>query len=175
MFFGANIASGTGEIWKSDGTTAGTALVIKASASDVDSPANTLTFSLDPGAPTGAEINPTNGVFTWTPIEADAGRTNIVSVRVTDDGVPNLSQAVSFAIVVVSRPVIQSINITAENVTIIWSAVPGQIYRVQFKSDLTQAGWNDLTGDVAPDGNTAQKTDAISADQQRFYRVLLLP
>src|SRR5262249_21264513 len=40
-----------------------------ATASDPDRPANTLTFSLI-GAPPGAAIDPTTGVFTWTPDEA---------------------------------------------------------------------------------------------------------
>jgi hypothetical protein len=45
---------------------AGMALVISNSATDADA-AQTLTFSLDPGAPAGASINSTNGVFAWTP------------------------------------------------------------------------------------------------------------
>src|SRR6185436_19179903 len=41
----------------------------------------TLAFSLDPGAPAGASINSSNGVFTWLPF---APGTNNVTVRVTD-------------------------------------------------------------------------------------------
>ena len=40
-----------------------------ATATDADPTAQTLTFSLDPGAPAGASLT-TNGVFTWTPTEA---------------------------------------------------------------------------------------------------------
>ena len=36
-------------------------------ARDSDLPANRLSFSLGSGAPAGASINPTNGVFTWRP------------------------------------------------------------------------------------------------------------
>jgi len=39
-------------------------------ASDTDTPAQTLTYSLDSGALTGAAIDPSTGVFTWTPTEA---------------------------------------------------------------------------------------------------------
>src|SRR5439155_549052 len=69
-------------------------------ATDADLPANTLTFSLDPGAPVGASINATNGVFTWTPTEAQGPSTNRITVRVTDDGSPPSSDARSFQDVV---------------------------------------------------------------------------
>src|SRR5207249_3403657 len=48
----------------------GTLLTFTASASDPDIPSQALTFSLDAGAPAGATINAANGVFTWTPTEA---------------------------------------------------------------------------------------------------------
>jgi hypothetical protein len=47
----------------------GALLTFTATASD-DDVGDTLTFSLDPGAPVGAAINPLSGVFTWTPTEA---------------------------------------------------------------------------------------------------------
>ena len=68
----------------------GMELNFTASASDADDPANTLTFSLDTGAPSGATINPTTGEFSWTPSESDGGGLFPVTVRVTDDGLPPL-------------------------------------------------------------------------------------
>jgi hypothetical protein len=65
-------------------------LIFTATASDSDLPANSLTFSLV-GAPTGATINPTTGVFTWTPSEADGPGQFSFTVRVTDNGDPALS------------------------------------------------------------------------------------
>jgi len=59
-----------------------------------------LTFSLEPGAPSGATINPTNGAFTWTPTEAQGPVTNMVAVRVTDDGTPNQSDTKAFTVIV---------------------------------------------------------------------------
>ena len=47
----------------------GTTITFTAAGSDVDRPANTLTYGIT-GAPAGAAINPTTGVFTWTPTEA---------------------------------------------------------------------------------------------------------
>jgi hypothetical protein len=68
----------------------GSLLTFTASASDPDVPANALTYSLDAGAPVGASIDATSGVFTWTPSEAQGPGTFNVTVRVTDDGTPNL-------------------------------------------------------------------------------------
>jgi hypothetical protein len=47
----------------------GALLSFTATATDPD-PGQTLTFSLEPGAPTGCAINPDSGVFTWIPTEA---------------------------------------------------------------------------------------------------------
>jgi hypothetical protein len=49
-----------------------TPITFTATASDIDVPANTLTFSLN-GAPAGAAIDPATGAFSWTPTEAQSG------------------------------------------------------------------------------------------------------
>ncbi|MEO5803478.1 MAG: reprolysin-like metallopeptidase, partial [Verrucomicrobiota bacterium] len=67
------------------------------SATDVEG--NQLTFSLDPGFPGGASIDPITGVFTWTPTEAQAPATNSITVRVTDNGSPNLSGTRTFTVI----------------------------------------------------------------------------
>src|SRR5262249_7051543 len=74
-------------------------LVLTNSATDTDAPAQTLTYSLDPGAPAGATIRATNGVFTWTPSRAQAHSTNTITVRVTDNGYPPLSDAKTFKVI----------------------------------------------------------------------------
>ena len=51
-------------------TKMGTALTFTAVGSDADLPAPILTYSLAVGAPTGATIHATTGVFTWTPTES---------------------------------------------------------------------------------------------------------
>ncbi len=68
------------------------------SASDPEN--GELTFSLEPGAPSGAEINPTNGVFAWTPSEAQGPSSNSITIRVTDNGSPSLSATQTFTVLV---------------------------------------------------------------------------
>ncbi|HEX7469594.1 MAG TPA: putative Ig domain-containing protein [Verrucomicrobiae bacterium] len=77
----------------------GETLTFTNSATDADIPANLLTFSLE-NMPTNATVNPTNGVFTWTPTEAQGPSSNFISVIVTDNGVPSLSATQSFTIFV---------------------------------------------------------------------------
>ena len=63
-------------------------LAFTATASDPD-PDQMLTFSLDPGAPSGASITH-GGSFTWTPTEAQGPGVYTVTIRVSDDGLPTL-------------------------------------------------------------------------------------
>jgi hypothetical protein len=153
----------------------GTQLTVTNSATDGDVPADMLTYSLDPGAPAGAFIDPEIGLFTWTPGSNQVPGTNVVTVRVTDNGVQDLSDTQSFRIVVVSPPVIESIVASSGSVTIRWSAVAGKRYRVQFKSALNDSSWSDLSGDVTSAGTTAAKTDSMLSETQRSYRVVLVP
>lgn len=64
-------------------------LTFQATASDADLPGNGLSFSLI-GAPAAASIDAKTGVITWTPGEDDGGQKFNFTVRVTDDGTPNL-------------------------------------------------------------------------------------
>jgi hypothetical protein len=77
-----------------------TTLLVTNTATDPDLPAQKFFFSLAPGAPRGAGINRTNGIFSWTPSSAYALTTNSVTVRVTDDGVPALTTSQTFTVVV---------------------------------------------------------------------------
>lgn len=64
----------------------GGTLTFNASGTDADLPAQILAYSLTGAVPAGATINPTTGVFNWTPTAAQAGHTYTFGVRVTDNG-----------------------------------------------------------------------------------------
>jgi DNA/RNA endonuclease G (NUC1) len=61
----------------------GSLLTFTAQATDVDTPQGSLVFSLS-GAPAGASIDASSGVFTWTPTAAQAGNSYSFSVAVSD-------------------------------------------------------------------------------------------
>jgi hypothetical protein len=115
-------------------------------------------------------------LITWTPTDALANTTNAVTVSVADNGSPSLSDTNSFNVIVVSRPIIQSISLASGNKTLTWSAIAGKSYRVQYKLDLNLTNWSDLAGDVTAVGTNAMKVDTtVSGTTKRFYRVQVLP
>src|SRR5208283_2618245 len=58
----------------------------------------TLTYSLAPGFPSGAAIDPATGVFTWTVPATEPPGSYPVTVNVTDDASPPLTASTSFTI-----------------------------------------------------------------------------
>jgi outer membrane protein assembly factor BamB len=143
-------------------------------ASDPDVPPDTLTYELAAG-PAGASIDSVSGLFAWTPTSSAIGSTNLITVTVTDDGSPNLSSSASFTLIVVEPPLIDSILSTEAGVELTWVAIPGRSYRVQWKLNLEDSVWNDLSGDVQAQSGVATKVDNSAAGQARFYRVQALP
>jgi len=136
-----------------------TLLTFTATASDIDIPANVLTFSLDPGTPVGTGIDPVTGVFTWTPTEAQGPGVYDVTVRVTDDGTPNLDD---FEIITITvnevdtAPVLASIGdgtivegdfgVTSLDFTITLSAPSSQVVTLQAATqDITATAGVDYT------------------------------
>jgi len=77
-----------------------TTLTVANPAADPDLPYNRLTYRLGPGVPFGASLNPTNGVFTWTPLESQSPSSNVIQVIVTDNSSPALSATNTFSVVV---------------------------------------------------------------------------
>lgn len=151
----------------------GMTVVITNSATDPDS-AQSLAYSLDPGAPPLASVDPVTGLFNWTPDSSYANTTNGITVRVTDNGVPPLSDAQSFNVTVlplVFQPVVLSNGI----LTISWGSISGVTYRVEYITNLAGTNWTALPPDVTATSDTSSTTDATQPDAQRFYRILVLP
>jgi hypothetical protein len=153
---------------------AGTTLTITNQAYDPDATNGPLGFSLDV-APAGASIGPGTGVFTWSPTASQAPSTNMVTIRVTDSGTPPLSDAKSFQVIVVAQPKAGAVSFQGGILKISWNSVSGQRYRVQFKNNLNEPGWQDLPGDVVASSALASKNDFPGPTSQRFYRVLIVP
>ena len=81
----------------------------------------------------------------------------------------------SVLVTVIPQPVITSISLSGTDVTLVWSSLAGQTYRVQYTTDLTPTvTWTDLTPDVTAGGATATKIDSVGAATQRFYRISIV-
>ncbi len=79
---------------------------------DPEVPPQVLTYSLI-GGPPGADVNPTNGIFTWTPAEDQGPSTNFMTIMVVDDGSPPLEDDKSFTVVVLESnqpPVLEPVK-----------------------------------------------------------------
>jgi hypothetical protein len=151
----------------------GVSLSITNTATDADIPAQTLTFSLA-NAPTNATLDPTNGIFNWRPLVAQADTTNPVTVVVTDNGTPNLSATQSFNVVVtpLTLPTVSPSNIGGQ----LGFSVSGQTgpdYGIQSSSNLVD--WQTLlitNPGVMPFTWTDTNTALFP---MQFYRIKLGP
>jgi len=56
-----------------------------------------------------------------------------------------------------------------------WTATAGQMYQVQYKTDLTQTNWINLNTALTAAGSTVTATDNTTTNSQRFYRIILVP
>jgi hypothetical protein len=67
-------------------------------SSDIDLPANQLTYTLEAG-PTGVTLNSGTGALAWTPIQSQVG-VHTIRLRVTDNGTPPLDAETTFQVTV---------------------------------------------------------------------------
>lgn len=73
---------------------------------------------------------------------------------------------------ILPRPVILAYD--RATATVMWRAIPGKRYRVQFKNNLALANWISVPGDVTAAGHLATKVDIVAPTSLRFYRVFLV-
>ena len=149
---------------------AGAALIFTNMATDADLPPDTLTFGLT-SWPAGAAITPA-GVFSWTAPQVSTPQTNPVTVRVTDNGTPQLGASKSFTVAVVPPPKISSCAVSNDAVTFTWSTYPGKTYRVLYRDNLNAPSWTPLGSDSVAPGYSLSASDTNAATPQRFYRVV---
>jgi hypothetical protein len=71
-------------------------------------------------------------------------------------------------------PVVVSVTRTNGALSFAWSAIPGEVYQVQYKSNLSQTDWSSLGGTLSTTSGILSVSDLMT-NSQRFYRVVLLP
>ena len=154
----------------------GTLLTFVTTASDPDLPPNTLTFSLDEGAPASAEIHPMTGVFSWTPSLAQEPGIYSVTVVVSDQGIPSLNAAETLAITVISSDP-EELKFTGiepsgdAELILTWSAEPGVNYQLESSDHLTAATHWTSQGDYTATGSTLSVTLPRPVDSNTFFRI----
>jgi hypothetical protein len=150
----------------------GSALTFTATATDPDA-GQSLTYSLDEGAPAGASIDSSTGAFTWT--STSGGTTNSITVRVTDNGTPSQGDAKTFTAIVNTDPLgVQSVEDSVlaeagEAASLTWPAVSGTSYQVQFKQG--DGEWTNLGEPITVDGEEGS-VEVSSAGEDISYRII---
>ena len=153
--------------------TLGQTVLLTANAADSDLPAQTLAFSLANGSPPGAAINSGNGLFSWTPPSAPA--TNLVTVVVSDNGIPSLSATQSFSVVVVPPPALSASFASGSQLILNWPSSAGQHYQVEYKASLTNVNWTSLNIPLTGVWGLLSFTNDTSGSPQGFFRMRITP
>jgi len=155
----------------------GATLMLTSTATDTDQPPQLLTFSLLAG-PTNATlttVSPTNALFAWRPMVGQADSTNLVTLKVADNGTPSLSATQSFEVVVgpVLLPTLGSFGLSNGQAGFQITGAAGPDYAVQVSSNLVN--WSTVLLTNSPlmpfgwmDTNTANAP-------MRFYRIKIGP
>ena len=117
---------------------------------------------------------PTTGLSDATAANPTATVTSATTYTVTVTDHNGCTASDSVVLTLVPPPEIASITMSGTDATLVWSSLAGQTYRVQYKAELTDAGWTDLTPDVTAAGATATYTDSVGAATQRFYRISIV-
>ncbi len=145
----------------------GTALSLHPTVTDPDIPANTVTLTLE-NAPAG--MTASNGIISWTPLEAQLG-VYTVTLHATDDGNPPKSAAQTFQVTVTGSGASLAVSQLPNNlVQIDITADAGHTYELQKSSDL--ATWDALI-QVPLGSSTYQHIEPMSTTH-RFYRLKLV-
>ena len=60
-----------------------------------------------------------------------------------------------------------------ERFRVLWNAVPGRTYRVEYKNEMSDPDWKELEGDVVVTSTTGAKLDSTTQTAAaRFYHVM---
>jgi len=153
----------------------GVNLAVTCTATDSDTPAQTLTYSL-PTGPSGAAINPSSGVFTWRPTVAQENSANPVSVVASDNGTPNLSATNNFTVTVnpLTQPSMDSSSHAGGQFSMTVSGQVGPDYTVQVSTNLATGGWSSILT-TNPVAMPFSFTDTNGAVPVQFFRILVGP
>jgi hypothetical protein len=56
-----------------------------------------------------------------------------------------------------------------------WQGLAGQMYQIQYKTNLTDAAWLPLNSPAQGTGASLSLTNNLGGAPQRFYRLAILP
>jgi hypothetical protein len=146
-----------------------------AMAADAESPPQVLTYTLDAGAPAGSSIGSASGVFTWVATNTPMLATNVITVRVTDNGTPPLNSTRTFSVFVSAPLQFGTSSASGGFLHLAFNTLPGQNYQVQYKDNLDDPTWTALGAIINGNGSPVQVDDPLSGHANRFYLLAVVP
>jgi len=127
---------------------------------------------LDGVPPSGASIGSSSGLFNWTPTTNQGPANYNITVRVTDNGSPQLSDTETFTIAVLKLPRVSTVQFSNSIVTLAWESYPGRRYKIETTSGLENPVWTQVGSDIFATGTTQVFSYSPTPGQQRFYRII---
>jgi uncharacterized repeat protein (TIGR03803 family) len=108
---------------------------------------------------------------------------NLARVSLADSGTYSVSvtnalggiTSINAKLTVVLPPVFLSAVKSNCILSLTWSAMPGQRYRLQYTPSLPATNWPFLGSSIFPTSNRVTVSDNLCTNVQRFYRVVLIP
>jgi hypothetical protein len=112
----------------------------------------------------------------WSDVIPDVQATNQTAstTNVLGDATQRFYRVMLVQAANLPQPIIQSIGLTNGITTIVWSALPPHVYRLQYNVNLNSTNWSSVVPDVTATSQTAVTTDIVGVATQRFYRVLVV-
>ncbi|MBL9135406.1 MAG: putative Ig domain-containing protein [Verrucomicrobiales bacterium] len=139
-----------------------------------DVPSNALAYFAE-DLPTGAQLDPATGRFSWTPTASQVGE-HTLRIVVRDDGIPTLSasRTVLIRVQAGTPPRLESVDRVGGQLRFRWSTRSGTRYRVQAADSLVPATWQDVR-EVIATGDHAEYTESFEDASHRYFRVVRDP
>ncbi|HEX3626081.1 MAG TPA: protease pro-enzyme activation domain-containing protein [Verrucomicrobiae bacterium] len=111
--------------------------------------------------------------FSWTNFEFIATAAGNDTIQFGAENEPNFWGLDDVSVTHVPSPAFKSIGHTAATFDLGWNTATGLVYQVQYKTNLLQADWSNLTQPITAISDSLAVTDSIAS--QRFYRLVISP
>jgi hypothetical protein len=146
-------------------------VTLTATAVDPDTPGQSVTYTLDPGAPPGARVHPVSGLFTWFSPSGQTPGVYPVTLRVTDNGAPSMTDAQTFTITVVPSDATLAIAISGNEYVVAWPLEAGSLQLYSATNIGPAVVWTSVTS--TPQVVNGQWVLALSmgTNPSRFFRL----
>jgi hypothetical protein len=142
-------------------------------ATDVEAPPQILSFALLNG-PAGVMLDTNSGALSWRPMVAQAGTTNFIGIKVSDNGSPSLSATQNFEVVVhpAQAPELNGMGLSNGYWGMDISGQSGPDYSIEVSTNLMDWSTVQSLDSPVPPFRWSDTNNLLPA---RFYRVLIGP